>query len=80
MFVGTLRRIGSAKAAADAAGRKLCFIGLSLETYLEAAHKEGIAPFNPRELISVAQMHESNPDEVMLVTTGSQVRARPMFS
>jgi hypothetical protein len=35
------------KAAADASGRKICFVGASLNHYLEAAWKDGRAPFDP---------------------------------
>ena len=61
------------KKAADAANRRLCFVGMSLNTYLEAAHNEGMAPFDPRELIAVADLDAYDPSEVMIVTTGSQV-------
>ena len=62
------------KAAADASGRKLCFIGMSLTTYLEAAHREGRAPFDPRELVPVHEIGGMDPSELLIVTTGSQVR------
>ena len=61
------------KAAADASGRKLCFIGMSLTTYLEAAHREGRAPFDPRELVPVHEIGGMDPSELLIVTTGSQV-------
>ena len=66
------------KQAADAAGRKICFIGMSLTTYLEAAHREGRAPFNPNELVDQADMDSVDPNKLLVVTTGSQVaRATP---
>lgn len=37
LFASNLHRLGSLKKAADAAGRKLCFVGLSLSSYLNAA-------------------------------------------
>ena len=46
---------------------------MSLTTYLEAAAKEGQAPFDPRELIPVADLESYDPNEVLVVTTGSQV-------
>ncbi len=64
------------KAAADASGRKLCFIGMSLTTYLEAAHREGRAPFDPRELVPTSDIGGMDPSELLIVTTGSQARAR----
>lgn len=66
-------RLAAVKKAADAANRKLCFVGMSLTTYLEAAAKEGQAPFDPRELIPVADLESYDPNEVLVVTTGSQV-------
>ena len=39
LFASNLHRIGSLKMAADAADRKLCFVGLSLNSYLAAAQK-----------------------------------------
>lgn len=46
---------------------------MSLNTYLEAAHNEGMAPFDPRELIAPSDLDAHDPNEVMVVTTGSQV-------
>lgn len=40
-FASNLHRLASVKAAADAAGRQICFIGTSLNTYLEAAYRDG---------------------------------------
>jgi mRNA degradation ribonuclease J1/J2 len=40
-FASNLHRLASVKAAADASGRKMAFIGMSLNTYLEAAHRDG---------------------------------------
>jgi len=39
LFASNLHRVGSLKSAADATGRKVCFIGLSLNSYLSAAVK-----------------------------------------
>lgn len=61
------------KQAADAAGRKICFIGMSLTTYLEAAHREGRAPFDPKELVPQEDMDAVDPNKLLVVTTGSQV-------
>ena len=63
------------KQAADAAGRKICFIGMSLTTYLEAAHREGRAPFDPKELVAQEDMDSVDPNKLLVVTTGSQVPA-----
>jgi mRNA degradation ribonuclease J1/J2 len=65
------------KAAADAAGRKICFIGMSLNTYLEAAQREGRAPIDPKDLVSQEDMDGMDPNQLLVVTTGSQVRRLP---
>lgn len=67
------------KQAADAAGRKLCFLGMSLTTYLEAADLEGRAPFDPKELVAPADMDTIDPDKLMIVSTGSQVPSFPLL-
>ena len=71
-----LRRLASVKKAADAAGRKICFMGMSLTTYLEAAWRDGRAPFDPRELVPPSDIADHNPNEVLVVCTGSQVPCR----
>lgn len=74
-FASNLHRMAAVKKAADASGRKICFIGMSLGFYLEAAHREGRAPFDPKDVISAADMEGYNPNELLIVTTGSQVGA-----
>lgn len=61
------------KKAADAAGRKLCFMGMSLTTYLEAAWRDGRAPFDPRELVPPSELSDYDPSNLLVVCTGSQV-------
>lgn len=67
-------RLAAIKKAADASGRKICFVGMSLTTYLEAAHAEGRAPFSPADLVPVSDIEQHDPNTLLLVTTGSQVR------
>ena len=40
-FASNLHRLASVKKAADASGRRICFVGASLNTYLEAAKRDG---------------------------------------
>lgn len=68
-----VRRLTSVRKAAEASGRQMCFLGLSLTTYLEAAHLEGRAPFNPKELVQPADIPNMDPNKLLIVTTGSQV-------
>ncbi|GAB4818720.1 hypothetical protein N2152v2_005766 [Parachlorella kessleri] len=72
--------LGSLKRAADAAGRKLAFIGMSLHMYLDAAHRVGQAPFSPREVLSQADLDEIHPSKLLVVTTGSQAEPRAALS
>lgn len=79
-FASNLHRMAAVKKAADASGRKICFIGMSLGFYLEAAHREGRAPFDPKDVISAADMEGYNPNELLIVTTGSQAEPRAALS
>lgn len=62
------------------AGRKLCFIGTSLNTYLEAAWRDGRAPFSPKDLIHWSELDDMDPSKVFIVTTGSQAEPRAALS
>ncbi|XP_057438865.1 ribonuclease J isoform X2 [Lotus japonicus] len=75
-FASNLHRIGSVKAAADLTGRKLVFVGMSLRTYLEAAWKDGKAPFDPSTLVKVEDIDAYAPKDLLIVTTGSQAEPR----
>eukprot|EP00249_Psilotum_nudum_P021161 c27999_g1_i1 orf=284-3385(+) len=75
-FASNVHRLGSVKAAADASGRKLVFIGLSLRTYLDAAWRDGQSPFDPSTLIKAEQMDGYSPRDLFIVTTGSQAEPR----
>lgn len=75
-FASNLHRLAGVKKAADAAGRKVAFIGMSLHHYLEAAAREGRAPFDPRELVPASAIEDCNPNELLIVTTGSQGEPR----
>lgn len=75
-FASNIHRLAAVKKAADAANRKMCFVGMSLNTYLEAAANEGMAPFDPKDLIPVTDLDSYDPNEVLVVTTGSQAEPR----
>ena len=70
-------RLASMKKAADIAGRKICFIGMSLTSYLEAADANGRAPFNPKDLVPQSEIDTIDPNKLLIVTTGSQARNPP---
>jgi beta-CASP RNase J family ribonuclease len=75
-FASNLHRLASVKRAADAAGRRICFIGMSLTTYLEAAWREGRAPMDPRDLVPQSAIDDCDPNSLLIVTTGSQAEPR----
>lgn len=52
------------KAAADATGRKIAFVGMSLNHYLEAAWKDGKAPIDPKDVLQAADVDDMDPNEV----------------
>ena len=79
-FASNVHRLGALKRAADAAGRKMCFMGMSLNSYLNAAHRVGLAPFDPEDLISPAEAEGMDPSRLLVVTTGSQAEPRAALS
>jgi mRNA degradation ribonuclease J1/J2 len=72
-FASNVGRLGAVKKAADATGRRIAFLGMSLGVYLKAAKQAGYAPFDPNDLIPPSQIEEYDPNELLVVTTGSQV-------
>lgn len=75
-FASNLHRLFSIKAAADAANRKVAFLGASLYTYLDAAHNDGRCPFDPNELVPPEELDGYEPQRLLIVTTGSQGEER----
>ncbi|CAI5464643.1 unnamed protein product [Closterium sp. Yama58-4] len=75
-FASNVHRLGAVKAAADAAGRRLVFLGMSLRTYLDAAFRDGQAPFDPSVLLKAEDMSAFSPRDLLIVTTGSQGEPR----
>lgn len=73
-FASNIHRLGSVKRAADAAGRRVAFLGMSLYTYLEAAQRAGFAPFSADELVAPEDIDSMDPNKLLVITTGSQVR------
>ena len=79
-FASNIHRLYGVKAAADASGRKIAFVGMSLSTYLEAAKKAGIAPIDPEELVPAEEIDQVNPSQLIIVTTGSQAEPRAQLA
>jgi len=79
-FASNIHRLQIMKKAADMAGRKMCFIGTSLNVYLDAAFKDGRSSFSPSELIHWSELDDYDPKQVFIVTTGSQAEPRAALS
>ncbi|MCO5607993.1 hypothetical protein L7F22_062195 [Adiantum nelumboides] len=75
-FASNVHRLGSVKEAAEASGRKLVFLGMALRTYLDAAWRDGQAPFDPSILVKPEDMDLFAPKDLLIVTTGSQAEPR----
>jgi mRNA degradation ribonuclease J1/J2 len=79
-FASNIHRLEALKAAADAAGRKMVLMGMSLNVYLEAAYRDKRATFSPAQLIDAEEMDAWDPNKILVVTTGSQAEPRAMLS
>ncbi len=79
-FASNIHRLEALKAAADASGRKMVLMGMSLNVYLEAAFKDKRATFSPAQLIDAEEMDGWDPNKLLIVTTGSQAEPRAMLS
>eukprot|EP00793_Prasinoderma_coloniale_P002031 PRCOL_00002539-RA len=75
-FASNQHRIRAMKQACDAVGRKMAFIGPSLTTYLEAGWRSGFGAFDPSELVAPGDINNYAPNELFVVTTGSQAEPR----
>ena len=79
-FASNIHRLEALKAAADASGRKLVLMGMSLNTYLEAAFRDKRASFSPAQLMDAEEVEGWDPSKLLIVTTGSQAEPRAMLS
>uniref|UniRef100_A0A6T6VLK9 Metallo-beta-lactamase domain-containing protein n=1 Tax=Amorphochlora amoebiformis TaxID=1561963 RepID=A0A6T6VLK9_9EUKA len=72
-FASNVYRLYSIKKSSELTNRKICFLGASLNSYLEAAYLDGRAPFNPSELIEDdTDLDKYDNNSLLIVTTGSQ--------
>lgn len=71
-FSSNLHRLAGLVEAAEATGRRLCFVGRSLWSYLECAARVGRAPIAPDRILRDDYLEEVADDEVLVVCTGSQ--------
>ena len=79
-FASNIHRMEALKAAADAAGRRMVLLGMSLNVYLEAAFKDNRATFDPSQLLDAEEMDGYPENQLLIVTTGSQAEPRAMLS
>jgi beta-CASP RNase J family ribonuclease len=79
-FASNIHRLYGVRDAAEATGRQIAFLGLSLTTYLEAAKKAGIAPIDPEKLIPADEIDNCDPSKLLIVTTGSQGEDRAQLA
>jgi beta-CASP RNase J family ribonuclease len=71
-FASNIHRLYGIRDAAEATGRSIAFVGQSLYSYLEAAKKAGMAPFDPSKLVPAEDIDSYDPSKLLIVTTGSQ--------
>ncbi len=79
-FASNIHRLYGVRAAAEATGRQIAFLGMSLTTYLEAAKRAGIAPIDPEKLIPADEIDNCDPSKLLIVTTGSQGEERAQLA
>ena len=58
---------------------QVAFIGRSLGSYTDAAVASGFARFKPEDLVAPQDINEVDPNNLLIVTTGSQVRCACML-
>lgn len=79
-FASNIHRLYGVRDAAEATGRQISFLGLSLTTYLEAAKKAGIAPIDIDKLVPSEEIDNCDPSKLLIVTTGSQGEDRAQLA
>lgn len=79
-FASNIHRLYGVRDAAEATGRSIAFLGLSLTTYLEAAKKAGIAPIDIDKLVPAEEIDNCDPSKLLIVTTGSQGEDRAQLA
>lgn len=75
-FSSHVHRMQQIFTAAEKYGRKVCLSGRSMINTFEVANSLGYIEMNPNTLIDASEVDNYNPNEVVILTTGSQ--AEPM--
>lgn len=71
-FASNLHRVQKLVDAATAAQRKVAFVGSSLKSNREIAEIFDLVDFAGAHIIEERKIAETNPDELVIITTGSQ--------
>lgn len=71
-FASSLYRIQSMVRIAEEEKRKIVLIGRSMKNNVKAAYKLGYLEAKEKTFISDKQMHDYSPNELLIITTGSQ--------
>jgi|LSQX01.1.fsa_nt_gb ribonuclease J len=71
-FSSNVFRIQQIFTAAEQHGRKVVLIGRSMLNYFNAANSLGYIKMQPQTLIDINQIDRYAPDQLVLITTGSQ--------
>lgn len=75
-FSSHVHRMQQIFTAAEKYGRHVCLSGRSMINTFEVANSLGYISMNPDTLIDISELDNYNPNEVVILTTGSQ--AEPM--
>ncbi|MEC8022888.1 MAG: ribonuclease J [Myxococcota bacterium] len=79
-FSSNLHRLSGIQKIADRHGRKLCLVGRSLGNYTLIAREGGIPAIDDSRLVDVEQLSNMDPEQLLLVVTGSQAERRATLS
>lgn len=71
-FASNIHRVQQILDAAKRHGRKVAFLGRSMLRVSQIAHELGYLKYDPEQVIDVADVHAVPPEEILMLTTGSQ--------
>ncbi|MFA5927899.1 MAG: ribonuclease J [Candidatus Margulisiibacteriota bacterium] len=72
LFASNINRIQQAIDVSLKCRRKFIFLGKSIEDNTEIAKRLGYLKYLPQDRLTIEQMNTINPDQVTVITTGSQ--------
>lgn len=71
-FASHIHRVQQVISAAVAVGRKVCFIGRSMERNMPIARQLGYLDYDDADVVEIGDVDALAPEQVVLVCTGSQ--------